>query len=101
MASDADLGAWRGTALLRHLTEGLEAGRPYLDLSAHSVCTLVRRRSYLLGDDPDRTRELGNRIAQLLDSNPDLSAQARQELEHTHFAIRMVRESLPRRTSDG
>lgn len=79
-----DLGAWRGTALLRHLTSGLHATTPYVELSIHSVWALVGRRPWLLGDDDDLTADLRQRITALLDA-PDLSPQARRELEQIHF----------------
>lgn len=86
-----DLGAWRGTALLRHLTAGLQPSTPYLDLSIHSVWALVGRRPYLLDDDHTLTADLALRVAELLDSPIDLSAQARRELDQIHFLTRTRR----------
>lgn len=80
----ADLGAWRGTKLLRHLTSGLQPTTPYLELSIHSVWALLGRRPHLLNDDDGLTRQLHERVTGLLDS-PNLSAQARRELDQIHF----------------
>lgn len=79
-----DLGTWRGTKLLRHLTAGLQPATPYLDLSIHSVWALVGRRPWLLADDADLTADLRSRITDLLDV-PDLPPRARRELEQIHF----------------
>jgi transcriptional regulator with XRE-family HTH domain len=92
------LARWRGDRLLAHLTQGLASERPYVELTAHSVCSLIRRRPYLLADDLALTNELGHRTARLLDTNTDLPATARQALENIHFAVRMARDSSPGRT---
>lgn len=84
-----DLGPWRGTALLRHLTEGLRPSTPYLELSIHSVWALLGRRPYLLGDDPALTAHLAGRVVALLDSDADLSPTARRELDQVRFLTAM------------
>lgn len=86
-----DLGTWRGTELLRHLTVGLHAGTPYLDLSIHTVWALLGRRPHILGDDPALTADLRSRVAALLDTHTDLSLQARRELDQIHFLTTTAR----------
>lgn len=88
-----DLGAWRGTALLRHLTAGLQPSTPYLELSVHSVWALLGRRPWLLDDDPTLTGDLARRVAELLDADADLLAQTRRELDQIAFLTRTARRS--------
>lgn len=83
-----DLGAWRGTALLRHLTAGLDPTTPYLDLSVHTVWALLARRPHLLDDDAALTAELHRRTERLLAEPTDLSPLARRELDQLHFLTR-------------
>lgn len=78
------LGAWRGTALLRHLTAGLDPATPYLELSIHSVWALLGHRPWLIDDDHQLTGELRRCVADLLDT-PGLSPPARRELDQIHF----------------
>lgn len=86
-----DLGVWRGSALLRHLTSGLTDTTPYVDLSVHTVWALVARRPHLLSDDLALNTDLQDRVTRLLDSDADLSGQARQELQQIHFGTRMTK----------
>ncbi len=81
----SDLGTWRGSALLRHLTDGLRDTNPYVELSIHSVWALLGRRPYLLSDDPVLTSDLRQRVAALLDDGTDLSPAARRELDQIYF----------------
>lgn len=86
-----NLGQWRGTALLSHLTAGLHNGTPYLDLLLHSLWALLERRPHLLHDDAALTAELGTRIRALLDTPPPhLGELARRELDQIYFATRMT-----------
>jgi transcriptional regulator with XRE-family HTH domain len=87
-----DLGAWRGTALLRHLTDGLRPTTPYLELSIHSVWALLGRRPQLLNDDHALTADLHRRAGALLDF-PDLSPPARRELEQVRFLTNAAKGS--------
>jgi transcriptional regulator with XRE-family HTH domain len=93
----SSLGGWRGTKLLGHLTDGLHGGTPYLDLSVHSLWTLLENRPHLLGDDHDLTTRLGERISALLDQPPaHLGERARRELHQLQFATRMTTAKGPR-----
>lgn len=87
-----DLGKWRGATLLGHLVEGLHATTPYLDLSVHSVWSLLYRRPYLMHDDPDLRERLEQSIRALLDQPPaELGEQARRELENLLLVARTAR----------
>jgi transcriptional regulator with XRE-family HTH domain len=86
-----DLGRWRGTALLGHLVDGLDAATPYLELSVHTLWALVERRPYLLHDEAAVTNRLVARIRTVLDDPPPhLGPDARRELDHLHYAARMT-----------
>jgi hypothetical protein len=89
----SDLGPWRGLLLLRHLSDGLTPTTPYLELSIHSLWTLLARRPHLLGEDDHLTQDLGSRAAVLLDetTEADLSEQTRRELDQLHYATHMAR----------
>lgn len=80
-----DLGAWRGSGLLRHLADGLDPATPYLELTAHTVWALLARRPWLLDDDPTTVGSLRDRIGQLLGVD-HVSPQARRELEQLAYA---------------
>ena len=87
----ADLGPWRGTTLLRHLTDGLRPSTAYIDLTVHTVWALLERRPWLLDDDPPLTTRLRHHAQVLLDNPEMLSPQARRELDQIFFATRMRR----------
>lgn len=80
-----DLGDWRGTALLRHLTAGLDPATPYVELTAHTIWALLARRPWLVDDDATLAADLRQRIARLL-ATDHLSGQARRELEQLAYA---------------
>lgn len=84
-----DLNSWRGASLLRHLTGGLNAGIPYVELTIHTVWALLCRRPWLMDDDPGLTADLRCRAGRLLDHHERLSDRARRELEQLHFATAM------------
>lgn len=88
-----DLGAWRGTELLRHLTAGLHAATAYVDLTIHTVWALLERRPWLLDDDPALTTTLRTRAQHLLDDSQQLSDQARRELDQIFYATKMRRHT--------
>lgn len=93
----ADLGPWRGTELLAHLTEGLSAKTPYVSLSVRAAASLIRRRPALLMNDPRLARRLRQRAGQLLDDALDVPAQIRRDLENINYAAAMA-EGSTRRT---
>ncbi len=88
-----DLGPWRGTTLLRRLTDNLAAADPYMDLCVHSIWALLERRPRILEDDPELTGSL-DELAQVVLDQGDLSARARQELEQVHFLVRAMRPRI-------
>ncbi len=93
----SSLGGWRGAKLLGHLTDGLHDGTPYLNLSVHSLWTLLESRPHLLGDDHGLTARLGRNIRALLDRPPaHPSDRAPRELDQLHFAARMTTAEGPR-----
>lgn len=51
---------WRGSLLLRHLVERLEAGHPFVDLNIHNVWALLTARRGLALDDPGTGQALGS-----------------------------------------
>lgn len=81
-----DLTGWRGNALLEHLVAGMDPATPYVELTIHTVWALLRRRPWLMDDDPAVTADLHHRTTILLDSRQHLSGQARRELDQLHFA---------------
>jgi transcriptional regulator with XRE-family HTH domain len=88
-----DLGPWRGTTLLRRLSENLLAADPYVDLCVHSVWALLERRAQILEDDLALACSLGE-LAQVLLDQGDISARARKELEQVHFLVRAMRPMI-------
>lgn len=84
-----DLGPWRGGVLLRHLTRGLHAATPYLDLTVHSVWALLARRPWLLDEDQEVTAGLRQRAQQLLDLDHLLGGSTRREMDQIHYAAQM------------
>jgi transcriptional regulator with XRE-family HTH domain len=86
-----DLGAWRGTTLLRHLADGLKPSTAYVELTVHTVWALLERRPWLLDDEPPLTARLRQHAEELLDNHKVLSSRARRELEQIFFATRMRR----------
>lgn len=84
-----DLGAWRGTALLRHLVAGLDRATPYVELTIHSVWALLHRRPWLLDDDRAVSADLRRRVEVLLAGPRTTGEQARRELQQLHFATAM------------
>lgn len=87
----SDLGAWRGDTLLRHLTAGLTATTPYVELTIHTVWALLHRRPWLLGENPGLATDLHRRIGRLLADAIDLSPQARGELQQLEYATAVLR----------
>lgn len=85
-----DLGRWRGTVLLNHLTDGIGEDLPYLSLSVHAVASLVQRRPALLLDDPNLADRLRARATSLLDSGADVPPQVRRDLENVNYAAAMA-----------
>lgn len=93
----SSLGGWRGAKLLEHLTDGLHDRTPYLDLSIHTLWTLLGSRPHLLDDDHELTNRLATRVVQLLEQQPPhLGVPARRELDQLHFATRLATAKGPR-----
>ncbi|MFE1930052.1 helix-turn-helix domain-containing protein [Streptomyces sp. NPDC059474] len=82
------LGSWSGTRLLQHLARGLAPHHGYVDLSIHTLWTLLAARPELLRSG-DATIVLRERLPVMLDSR-EISAPARRELESIRYAIRLA-----------
>lgn len=80
--------AWRGTRLMRHLVDRLEAGHAFVDLNVHSLWALLAARRGLAHDDPVITRRLFGRAQRLLDEG-EISRQSRRELTSVLYGLRM------------
>lgn len=93
-----DLGPWRGTVLLRHLTDGLASKAPYMSLSVRAASALIQRRPALLMHDPDLAHQLHATSEALLDAGASVPAQSRRELENINYAARMAEN--PSRRND-
>lgn len=84
-----DLGPWPGTALLRHLAGSLAAPTPYVDLTVHSIHSLLTRRPLLLSGDPAVAAAVMDGTAVLLDGGADISEATRRALDQLHFSARL------------
>ncbi|GAA2711505.1 hypothetical protein GCM10010429_28020 [Micromonospora olivasterospora] len=83
----APLSGWRGSRLLRHLVQRLDASHPFVDLNIHNVWALLTARRGLALDEPDTGRTLLERSTALLDSG-GVSAQSRRELTSIVYSLR-------------
>ncbi|MET7880823.1 helix-turn-helix transcriptional regulator [Micromonospora profundi] len=83
----AALSDWRGSRLLRHLVERLDAGRPFIDLNIHNTWALLTVRRQLTLDDPTVGRTLAQRSTALLDGD-SISEQSRRELTSIVYSLR-------------
>ncbi|MEO3781477.1 helix-turn-helix transcriptional regulator [Micromonospora sp. B11E3] len=83
----APLSDWRGSRLLRHLVQRLDASHPFVDLNIHNVWALLAARRGLALDEPDTGRTLLGRCTALLDSG-GVSAQSRHELTSIVYSLR-------------
>jgi hypothetical protein len=86
----SDLGNWRGDVLLRHLTERLDGGLGYVDLTVHTLWALVAAKPHLLADDPGLRLDLRTRVEGLLDARL-VSPQALAELGAVRYALKLHR----------
>ncbi|HEY6794269.1 MAG TPA: helix-turn-helix transcriptional regulator [Kineosporiaceae bacterium] len=80
---------WRGTRLLRHLTERLAVDRGFIDLNIHILWLLLTSRPGLCHDDPATARSLAQQSETLLDEN-GLSPRSRRELSSVLFSLRSM-----------
>ncbi|WP_434743433.1 helix-turn-helix transcriptional regulator [Micromonospora sp. SH-82] len=78
---------WRGSRLLRHLVERLDADHPFIDLNTHNLWALLTARRGLVHDHPDIGQALATRAVAILDSDR-ISAQSRQELTSIVYSLR-------------
>ncbi|MFE0590114.1 transcriptional regulator [Micromonospora echinospora] len=78
---------WRGTRLLRHLVERLDADHPFIDLNIHNLWALLTARRGLVHDHPTTGQTLAYRAVAILDSDR-ISAQSRQELTSIVYSLR-------------
>ncbi|MEU7827342.1 hypothetical protein [Catellatospora sp. NPDC049133] len=84
---DPGLG-WRGHRLLRHLVARVDGGRHFVDLSIHTLWSLLAARPGLLRDDPMAARGLYRRGEVVIDSEA-ISQQSRRELEAIMYGLRV------------
>jgi hypothetical protein len=77
--------------LLKHLTEQLHVRNPYVDLTAHSVETLVRRYPHALLGDTALASRLAAAAEKLLDGSPEFQT-TRRALDRTAFTARLALE---------
>jgi DNA-binding XRE family transcriptional regulator len=80
---------WRGTRLLRHLTERLAVDRGFIDLNIHILWLLLTSRPGLCHDDLTAARSLAQQCETLLDEN-GLSPRSRRELSVVLFSLRSM-----------
>ncbi|OZV76749.1 transcriptional regulator [Micromonospora echinospora] len=78
---------WRGTRLLRHLVERLDADHPFVDLNIHNLWALLTARRGLVHDHPTTGQTLADRAVAILDGDR-ISAQSRQELTSIVYSLR-------------
>ncbi|MBQ1076507.1 helix-turn-helix transcriptional regulator [Micromonospora sp. C31] len=78
---------WRGTRLLRHLVERLDAEHPFIDLNIHNLWALLTARRGLVHDHPATGQTLADGATAILDSDR-ISAQSRQELTSIVYSLR-------------
>lgn len=84
------IGTWRGDVLLRHLTERLDGGMGYVDLTVHTLWALVAAKPHLLAEDFGLRLDLRTRVESLLDTRP-VSPQALSELAAIRYALKLHR----------
>ncbi|WP_240506476.1 helix-turn-helix domain-containing protein [Thermoactinospora rubra] len=78
---------WRGTTVLRHLAGKLDMANPYVDVVVHTIWALVMLCPSALHGR--LSVELEDGATRMLDE-PELSSQARRELEAVLYALRMI-----------
>jgi hypothetical protein len=86
----SDLGNWRGDVLLRHLTERLDDGLGYVDLTVHTLWALVAAKPHLIAEDPSLRLDLQTKVEALLDAQL-VSPQALAELGAVRYALKLHR----------
>ena len=77
--------------LLRHLTEQLHTQNPYLDLSVHSVQTLVQRHPHALIGNQAVAVKLAGSVSALLDSGIEYPP-TRRALDRIAYVTRLAQE---------
>ncbi|KKD07142.1 helix-turn-helix domain-containing protein [Streptomyces sp. WM6386] len=81
-------GPWPGDKLLAHLVQGLSPQHGFVDLTIHSLWSLLTARPHLLQRGA-ATRALRERLSVMLDGR-ELTTRARRELESISYAIRLA-----------
>ncbi|MDN3029756.1 transcriptional regulator, partial [Streptomyces sp. S.PB5] len=81
-------GPWPGDKLLTHLVQGLSPQHGFVDLTIHSLWSLLSVRPHLL-QRGTATRSLRERLPVMLDDR-ELTTRARRELESIRYAIRLA-----------
>lgn len=85
--ADREPRPWSGDRLLDHLVRGLAVEHGYVDLTVHSVWSLLQVRPNLVRSGA-AARALQDRLPIMLDSG-ELSPRVRRELESIRYAIRL------------
>lgn len=80
---------WRGTRLLRHLTERLSVDLAFIDLNIHILWLLLTSRPGLCHDDPPTARSLAQQ-SEIVLGEDRLSPRSRRELSSVLFSLRSM-----------
>ncbi|WP_181063429.1 helix-turn-helix domain-containing protein [Nocardia nova] len=84
----ADPAGWSGQRLLRHLLDRLQPSTDQADLYVHTLADLIASHPHLLTADP-ALREATRAAVDRMNADPDLMAQARQDLANVAYAVRL------------
>jgi transcriptional regulator with XRE-family HTH domain len=80
---------WSGARPLGHLLERLQPGSGQTELNIHTVWALLLAHPHILENQPQLRARTQARIEQL-DSDSELTPQARQELANIAYAVRLA-----------
>jgi hypothetical protein len=78
-----------GATLLKHLTDRLNPSLGYLEMTTHTVWSLLQVKRHLLEDQPATARVLSDRVGALLDDD-QVGDRAREEMNGVRYALRLA-----------